>query len=167
MIMRTVQALAVTMALLTAAELRGAEPVAGVVVEVSRNGKVKTLAAPDALADAIFKAVQGSAVSSEENPGEHWDEVYRQPNWIHVRLRPARAVSFSDGQAAVREVLILFPTSAEGRRWADFILLRTETRTLSRAKWDACAMRDIVMAASFDPKTEAPPFNTYCPGGVR
>jgi hypothetical protein len=59
------------------------------------------------------------------------------------------------------------PTTERGRKWPDYILLRTDIGTLSRAKWSACEMHAIAELARFDPSTQNPIYDTYCAAECR
>jgi hypothetical protein len=145
-------------------KLRRSKP--HVSVDVCRDGSIEALKAPEKLIGAILNALRYSQKSSQENPTNDWGKVCAQPNWIHARFSPPKLLLLnggkSDGATAISEILIVFPTGDGGRRWPDYILLKTDVGTLSQAKWSACEMREIVTAAAFDPRREAFPFNTHC-----
>jgi len=148
-----------------AVDFAAAEPETGVSIAVCRNGVTDAARSPDKLTAAILKAVSHSTASSQTNPADDWDKIFAQPNWVHVQFSPATDLSLNIGRTAVSEILMEFPTTDVGRRWPDYILLKSDVGILSRAKWSVCDMREIVTAAAFDPKDEAAPFNTYCAGG--
>lgn len=143
-----------------------AEPETGVSINVSRDGAIKAAHDPEKLTDAILKAVNHSQASSQKSPADEWDKIFGQPNWVHVQFSPARVLPLNTGKTAINEILIMFPAGDTGRRWPDYILLKSDIAILSRARWSVCDMREIVTAATFDPKDEAPPFSAYCADGL-
>lgn len=148
-----------------AANFTAAEPETRASIEVCKDSVTEPARNPEKLMAAILKAVNHSQASSQENPADDWDKIFEQPNWIHVQFAASKVFPLNTGTATVSEILVLFPTGDAGRRWPDYILLKANTGVLSRAKWTACEMREIVTAASFDPKDEARPFDRYCAGG--
>lgn len=154
---------------LLAADLCGGQAHSGVDIEVSRDYFIVAVADPRQVTEAILDALLVSTPSSPENPSDRWNEALGGPNWIHLRFVPPRLVLAYGGNplatTPVTEILISFPTRERGRRWPDYVWLKTDSGVLSRAKWSVCQMRKIVVAADFDPASEAPPFDTYCPDG--
>jgi hypothetical protein len=136
--------------------------VSDVVIDVSRDGIVENLSPPQPLADAIYQALLTSNRSSQNAPAEHWYAVFSAPNWIYARFAPAAKLDIDGRRRIVSEILMSLPTTERGRRWPDYILLRTDIGVLSRAKWSACEMHAIVELARFDPSTQDPIYDTYC-----
>jgi hypothetical protein len=162
--MKAIHVIAV-LAAFCAVDFSAAEPEADVSIAVCRNGVTDAAQSPEKLTAAILKAVSHSQASSQTNAADDWDKIFVQPNWVHVQFSPATDLSLNTGRTAVSEILMVFPTGDIGRRWPDYILLKSDIGILSRARWSVCDMREIVSAAAFDPKDEAPPFNTYCASG--
>jgi hypothetical protein len=139
-----------------------APAVGDVVIDVSRDGIVENLSPPQPLADAIYQALLTSTRSSQDVPAEQWYAVFRERNWIYARFAPAERIDISGRRRVVTEILMALPTTERGRRWPDYILMRTDIGVLSRAKWSACEMHAIVELARFDPSTQNPIYDTYC-----
>jgi hypothetical protein len=114
------------------------------------------------LADALYQALLTSNRSSQVAPAEHWYPVFSTPNWIYARFAPAAKLDIDGHRRIVSEILMSLTTTERGRRWPDYILLRTDIGVLSRAKWSACEMQAIVDLARFDPGTQDPIYDTYC-----
>jgi hypothetical protein len=162
--MRTIHSVALLCALCASCLARGDEATQ-VDIDVSRNGVIETIGSPEKLAELLLSIAERCGKSSQKAPADHWDEVFTQPNWIRASFVPDKEMRIAAGRrgAATRisEILVPFPTSAQGRRWPDFILLKTDVGILSIAKWSVCEMNDLVVQAKFDLKDEAEPFQQY------
>src|SRR5262249_11545728 len=135
--MKTIHAIAV-LAAFCAVDFAAAEPETGVSIAVCKNGVTGAAQSPDKLTAAILSAVRTSQASSQTNPADDWDRIFAQPNWIHVQFSPAKDLTLNTGKTAVSEILMEFPAGNSGRSWPDYILLKSHSGVLSRAKWTAC-----------------------------
>jgi hypothetical protein len=162
--MKTLLPVALLCALCASGLARGDEA-AQIDIRVSRNGVIETLGSPEKLAELLLSIAERCGKSSQTDPADHWDEIFTQPNWIRARFVPDKEMRIAAGRhgAATRisEIRVPFPTSAQGRRWPDFILLKTDVGVLSIAKWSVCDMKDLVEEAKFDLKDEAEPYRNY------
>jgi hypothetical protein len=162
--MRTVRSVALLCALF-ASSLAWGDETTGVDIDISRNGVIETIGSPEKLAELLLSIAERCGKSSQKDPAAHWDEAFTQPNWIRASFVPGREMRIAAGRrdaaTQISEILVPFPTSARGRRWPDFILLKTDVGVLSIAKWSVCEMNDLVVEAKFDLKDEAEPFQQY------
>src|SRR5690242_19133047 len=123
--MKAIHVIAV-LAAFCAVDFAAAEPETGVSIAVCRNGVIAAAQGPDKLTSAILKAVTHSQASSQTNPADDWDKIFARPNWVHVQFSPATDLSLNTGKTAVSEILIEFPASGAGRRWPDYILVKSD-----------------------------------------
>jgi hypothetical protein len=162
--MKMIHSIAVLFALCASGVAWG-DGAAQIDIDVSRNGVIETIVSPEKLSALLLSIAQHSQASSQEDPAAHWDEVFTQPNWIRASFVPARQMRLAAGKrdAATRvsEILVLFPTSPQGRRWPDFILLKTDVGVVSVARWSVCEMSNLVAEASFELKDEAVTYQRY------
>lgn len=150
---------------LCASGLAWGDEATGVDIDVSRNGVIETIGSPEKLAELLLGIAERRGKSSQKDPAGHWDEVFTQPNWIRASFVPNKEMRIAAGKrdaaTKISEILVPFPTSSQGRRWPDFILLKTDVGILSIAKWSVCEMNDVVGEAKFDLRDEAEPYQQY------
>lgn len=118
----------------------------------------------DEVIAALTAMVESSTVDTTQfvRPAGQWDQALAAPIFIHAlfgRPRQMKVWKESDTDeaslSAVREIVIVFPGALQ-------ILLKTNDRVRSVAKYSPCALEKVITTAKLDSVTQVEHLRNYC-----